>query len=341
MNPENKIVTDRSLIDENKWAAFIKAHSNGNIFHSPAMVRLYEETGFEKPVTLFYLDNKGIIKGVLSAFILHEGKSLFSWLTSRAVIWGGPVSENGDSEISDSLLKSLNEELRGSVTYIQIRNLTDTSKNRKVFTDNGYKYDDHLNILFDLKKTYTLLWDEMHPTRRKQINRSARRGVTTFVSEAADEDTVTRCYDILKDVYKRAGLPLPDLSFFLRAAGMRSSDYGFRVATAVCENKIIGFRFFLLFSGLLYDWYAGSDDAYYDKYPNDVLPWAIIKWGSEKGYHTFDFGGAGHPREKYGVRDYKMKFGGKVVNYGRYLFVQRPLVYYPAKFAMKIKNKLF
>ena len=43
-----------------------------------------------------------------------------------------------------------------------------------------------------------------------------------------------------------------------------------------------------------------------------------MEWGLNNGYSVLDFGGAGKPNEKYGVRDYKMKFGGELVNFGRY-----------------------
>ena len=49
-----------------------------------------------------------------------------------------------------------------------------------------------------------------------------------------------------------------------------------------------------------------------------LLPWKIMEWGHENGYKLFDFGGAGKPNIPYGVRDYKLKFGGDLVNFGRF-----------------------
>ena len=45
--------------------------------------------------------------------------------------------------------------------------------------------------------------------------------------------------------------------------------------------------------------------------------WDIIRWGAKNGYGVLDFGGAGKPGEEYGVRDFKSKFNGKLVNFGR------------------------
>ena len=54
------------------------------------------------------------------------------------------------------------------------------------------------------------------------------------------------------------------------------------------------------------------------------------------GYDIFDFGGAGTPKKSYGVRDYKKKFGGKLVNYGRYEEIRRPLKFATANVGFKL-----
>jgi hypothetical protein len=40
---------------------------------------------------------------------------------------------------------------------------------------------------------------------------------------------------------------------------------------------------------------------------------------------VFDFGGGGRADEEYGVRDFKAKFGGELVNYGRNVCVHGPV----------------
>ena len=95
------------------------------------------------------------------------------------------------------------------------------------------------------------------------------------------------------------------------------SDY-VKVFVVEIEGTIIGTRVELCFKDLVYDWYAGADDNYKNHYPNDVLPYSILIWGKENGFKSFDFGGAGKPDVPYGVRDHKLKFGGQMVEYGRF-----------------------
>jgi lipid II:glycine glycyltransferase (peptidoglycan interpeptide bridge formation enzyme) len=77
----------------------------------------------------------------------------------------------------------------------------------------------------------------------------------------------------------------------------------------------------LLFKDTIYGWYGGSDRAYSSYIPNDLLMWHVLDWGASNGYRVYDFGGAGKPDEPYGVRTFKAKYGGELVNYGRYVHV--------------------
>jgi len=57
-----------------------------------------------------------------------------------------------------------------------------------------------------------------------------------------------------------------------------------------------------------------------------LVAWHAIGWSSEKGYHIFDFGGAGKPnnKEHEGIRRFKEQFGGQLVNFGRYKKIHSP-----------------
>ena len=80
----------------------------------------------------------------------------------------------------------------------------------------------------------------------------------------------------------------------------------------------------LVYKNTIYGWYQGSNREYASCKPNELLLWHVLQWGSDNGYRQFDFGGAGKPGVEYGVRDFKAKFGGTLVNYGRNTCVHAP-----------------
>jgi lipid II:glycine glycyltransferase (peptidoglycan interpeptide bridge formation enzyme) len=68
--------------------------------------------------------------------------------------------------------------------------------------------------------------------------------------------------------------------------------------------------------------------------------WEILRWGAENGYKVYDFGGAGKPEERSGVRDFKAKFGGQLVSYGRNTKNHSPQLIMVSKLGYKIYRKL-
>lgn len=159
-----------------------------------------------------------------------------------------------------------------------------------------------------------------------------KEGCTVVLNK--NPEALTECYAILTEVYQRAKLPLPNYSHFDAIWQHTTDQIGLRLFTAMWEGQIIGCVLCLACGDTLYDYYAGAYSRYYSKYPNDLLPWAVIMWGKENGFSWFDFGGAGKPGVPYGVRDYKKKFGGSFVNHGRY-----EKNHYPALLA--VANQLF
>ena len=216
---------------------------------------------------------------------------------------------------------------------MRVMDVLDTS-----FYNNHYTKEEHLDIRFNLKRGEEYLWGQIHPTRRKQIRRSLNRGAFVENPKKLDDNIISECYEMLESTYKNAGLPLLEKDFFVNIFNELSQKGNIQIFLAKFEKEIIGFRFVLLFNGLIYDWYASSKQEYNDKYPNDLLPWEIIKWGIQKGYSYFDFGGAGNPKIKYGVRDYKLKFGGEVINYGRFIRINKPFRMLIGRLGLKLKR---
>ena len=90
----------------------------------------------------------------------------------------------------------------------------------------------------------------------------------------------------------------------------------------------------------MYDWYVGTDPNYNKYYPNDFLPYKIMDWGINHDYKLFDFGGAGTPDISYGVRDFKVKFGGELVNLCRFKRINNKVLWYFSNFGFRLFRKL-
>jgi serine/alanine adding enzyme len=301
-------------------------HPKGNVFHTPEYFDLCNSISLYNGTAICCMSGEKIC-GMLIAVVQHDFPSFLGALTARSVIWGGPLTENNNEEIVSLLLEAYNNKVKRNVLFSQFRNLSDISLWTKTFETAGYKFEEHLNILIDLSRDKEQLWSDIHPTRRKQINRSAKREVMTSIPEKIDNDKLRKCFDLLQKVYRKTGLPLPGYYYFENAVKIFDKKGILKLFLAEYNNEIIGFRMVLCFKRTIYDWYAAGSEDHLDKYPNDVLPWEVLKWGYKNDFMSFDFGGAGKPSQEYGVRDYKLKFGGQVVNWGRFTLIHKKSTY--------------
>lgn len=334
-----KIVTHKEEIDPARWSDFVFNHPNGNIFQTPDIYKVYEAAKNHSPHVVACVDvATDEVLGILVSVILKEYSGLMGKLTTRSIIAGGPLCKNDNPAILEALLAAYNKMIKSKAIYSQVRCQHDTSSLKSVFEKQGYRFEEHLNILIDLKKTEEQLWKECNSKRRQKIRGAERDGIA--VSEVTNAEDRIQAYKILHQVYKRAKLPFPDFSLFSSAFSVLIPQNKLKVYGAYSENKLVGIRIILLYKKTVYDWYAGSFSEYYNLHPNDVLPWKIFCQSQKNGFEVFDFGGAGKPNQPYPVRDFKKQFGGTFVNFGRYEIIHQPFVFQLAKMGFKLWQKL-
>jgi lipid II:glycine glycyltransferase (peptidoglycan interpeptide bridge formation enzyme) len=66
-----------------------------------------------------------------------------------------------------------------------------------------------------------------------------------------------------------------------------------------------------------------------------MATWAAMEFANNNHIPIFDFMGAGIKGLDYGVRDYKSRFGGELVEYGRFIKIADPILYKIGRFVLK------
>jgi len=319
----------------NTWSEFVENHPNGNIFQTPEMYEIYLNTKNYEPVLITVFDDSDKLLGLLLAVIQKEYSGVLGKVTSRAIIIGGPLVEDNDADILRYILKAFNERIKGSVVFSQFRNLWDWNELKSIFNEFSFEYEAHLDILVDIEPNEDELWKKIASKARNKIRKSIKANIT-FEVIIPDESLVDKAYEIFQEIYKNAKIPLADKSLFMNSFKVLSKKNMIKYFCAIKDNEVIGIRIGLLYKNLIYDWYAGSLHEYYKYNPNDFLPYNTLVWGHENGFKTFDFGGAGKPNVPYGVRDHKMKFGGELVEFGRFEKVHKPKLMKVAKAGLEL-----
>jgi serine/alanine adding enzyme len=250
---------------------------------------------------------------------------LFYHWTTRAIAYGGVLSVPGPegTEALKLLLQAYRRKMQGRILFTELRNLFDLGEMQPVLKECNFPFEEHMNFLIDLDQSEEMLWHCISKSGRQSVRTSGNKG--TSIEEITDRSQLRIAYNLLQNVYTRVRVPLAHISLFEAAYDILGPREMFKGFLARAGDHIIGTCFILIYNRRIIDWYAGSDRAFSSHCSGDLLIWHILKWSKEHGLHVFDFGGAGKPGEEYGPRDFKAKFGGAAVYYGRNLCIHSPV----------------
>ena len=199
---------------------------------------------------------------------------------------------------------------------------------------------------------------QMKRDKKRQLKQSIEAGVEVVLEPTQEQ--IVEWYELLKRLYRRIHRPLPSVNVFLRLNksgigrlfvviykgrvisgsamlyyinGQQSTVNGFNPLRYVCGRssraslqtggQYEGQRI-MCDSQLFYDWYRASIDLRIEGvYPSVVSTWQALQLVADMGGGRFDFMGAGPQNREYGVRDFKLEFGGELTaeyRYRKYLF---------------------
>ena len=307
-----------------------------NYFQSIEFLRfIYTVKGY-RPFVLLALSDNGRVAGSLMGVIQSDGGGLKAWFSRRLIVWGGPVlaADSGAErqEVARKLLKALKKHAKGNAIFIEFRNFFDCSDLNDSFEASGFQFRPHLNYLVKTDDDAAVK-GRMSSNRRRQIKTSLAAGA--IVTEPESEADVLAMYEILRKLYKeKVKKPLPGPDLFVN---MWKSEHA-KVFLVKYEGQVVGGSIGPVFRNkVLYQWYiCGENGTISGLHPSVLASWAPIDYGVQNGYDHFDFMGAGKPEEDYGVREFKARFGGEQVCYGRYEMVLNRSLYKVGKLGLKV-----
>ena len=339
----------QALIDRSPYATWFQTKEAYEFYAAlsseliPFAFGIEEYRGDEAMRQLGDKDGSRLV-GVIVGYITRERNAIKQFFTRRAIIIGGPViDEDATAEEVAALLNAVKKLQRSdlqpkgrttatrstglSPIYIETRNFHDYSKWKSVFEANGFAYQPHYDIHVHCDAAH-----QMSERRQRELKRAFKNGAE--IIEAQSEQQIRDWYQILSQLYcEKVRTPLFSEEFFLQFYRNGVGKY----LLVKYQGKVIGGMMCpILKNKAIYEWYVcGLDEEYRELYPSVMATYAAIEYAKAKGLPLFDFMGAGKPTVPYGVRDFKMEFGGHLVEHGRFLCIRRPLLYWIGKLGVK------
>jgi len=313
-------------LDIDAWDGFLEGNPHANVFHSRHMFQSFQRAARCKPFLWAAVGRDGRVLAMLQPVEITVWNGPLRYLTTRAVAHGSVLCEPGpDGERAlGTLLEAYKSETKHRLLFTELRNLADMSGHQHVMRECGFRYEDHLNFLIDLRRPARDLWGGIRGSARRNIEKAQRQNVR--IDKARCPQDVIDAYGVLTKGYRRIQVPLPDISLFESAFEIMRPLRMFDILLARVDEQTIGVVTLLVYKEVMLYWYSAFLREYSEYRPADLLVWRALELGQQYGCRTFDFGGGGKPAEEYGVRDFKAKFGGVLVNFGRNTCVHAPRI---------------
>jgi len=323
-------------IDRKKWSEFVSDHPQGNIFQTPEMYDVYKNTKHYEPIFLAVLDKENEILGTLLAVIQKEHSGFWGSLSARSIIFGGPIIKNESKEVLKIILNEYDKVIEKKAIYTQFRNFWDLSVLSQIFSNYGFKFKPWLNYVIDLTVGKNKLFYNLSSSIRRQIRKSVKNNL--IVTDDVRLNDINSFYRILSKFYiNKVKKPLPNFDFFNSINDLLGKRGLAKYFIIKYNEKLIGGIVCLITpEKCIYEFYVFGHKGFKNIYPSVVATWTAIAWGADNNLKYFDFMGAGSPKHNYGVREFKSKFGGKLVSYGRYEKIHKPFLMLVGKFGLKL-----
>ena len=332
----NKIVFDNHISEE-KWNSLQNEATFCPWFQTYKAFLFYKNTSTVDAFAVG-VENDGVLKCLTVGYIQKEGGAIKQFFSKRAVILGGPLLHKQlNAEELSQMLDAVKKRLEGKAIYIEFRFFSNYKQWVNVFEDQDFKYQQHYDIIVNTKNKDDVL-NKMGKSRKRDIKLSLREGARIIQNPTPKQ--VKEYYAVLSNLYRtKVKTPLFPLSFFEDL----SNDSEFHLFLVEYQGKIIGGTVCVGAKGaVLYEMYAcGIDGVYKNVFPSELATYAAIEYAFENGYASLDMMGAGKPNDGgYGVRDFKLKFGGDLLEYGRSIFICNFYLYNLGKFVVNLIKRL-
>jgi lipid II:glycine glycyltransferase (peptidoglycan interpeptide bridge formation enzyme) len=323
-------------INVEQWQNLVQVSPFSSYFQTKECYDFYCSLSFLSPF-LFGVEENGKLSGVACGYIVADGNKIKRFFSRRAIILGGILlQENISGNALKTLLNFIVKNLKNKAIYIELRNYNNYSKYKKIFTENGFIYNEHLNFHIQTPNVETAM-SKMSSTKRRDVKISQKNGAETV--ELISKNDLKIFYEILNNLYQtKIKTPFFPFDFFEKIEKLPGS----KVFGIKFDGNIVGGSVCVLLKNhAVYEWFCcGLDEQFKNIYPSTLATWTGIEFAAQNGCKYFDMMGAGTPDKDYGVRDFKSKFGGKLVEFGRFLYLCNPLLYKFGKFYIQIQKIL-
>ena len=292
--------------------------------HSSELFHVYARTPGYTPILIVASIEERPVAKLLS--VIRRSVRLFPpSIIHRCEVYGtGEYFDDtlNREDLFGQMLEHLTQEVLKDCFLIEFRNLPTSLFGYKHFRRCNYFAMNWIRVYNSLHSMPPE--ERLDASRRRQINRALRLGVSTKIAETEEEQQAF--LQMLKRNYSsKIRKHFPDLKLF----HLLTNEYGEhetgKIFLVKYGEKIIGGSFCMYSGDTAYLCFSGGlRKSYAWLYPGVMAVWAAIQYAYKQGYSHLEFVDAGLPFAKTGYRNFILRFGGKQISTRRWFRFRWP-----------------
>ncbi len=315
MTVEIRVATDE---DRDRWNGYVERASQATLCHElaalEAMARhsdttLYPLIGFvgQEPIGLFPVFERQI--GPLS--------TVFSPPPHIRVPYLGPTFLNLEKLKQRKRERRRERFLAGCLAWIDDRlapryghiRTTTAFPDTRPFDWHGYAVSPEYTYVVDLARSEQDLLESFSSDARRNVRNTAN---SAYDIEIGGRDGLSRIYHQVRTRYESQGIGFDVPESFVLDLAAHSTSGAVRPYALSVDGEFVGGIIALEHGDTIGRWLGGvRTDADVDVPTNDLLDWAVMTDGRERGCRRYDLIGADTPR----INRYKAKFNPALERY--------------------------
>ena len=333
-------------VDSNNWNSDLKKSNYSTYLQTVENLKINSnENTF--PVFITILDEKDTVVGQLGMLIIKTsvqyGSTLFqklskmaSRISTRGVWLYGPIIHTENKmqriEILRMILKANNEIVdKYNLVFIEgysaPLDISLYDNEIKEYRKNGYHSKKYVTFITDLKKPIEEIWKNVQKYTKKNVNRSAKRGVV--VKELKTFEESKQVISLFQKWGKAKGIVVSDPEQQLEKFWERQNSGLEKTFLAFKEQQLVSSITVSYFNNVVIPVQVlNSYSSIARNLGGPALTWYAIKWAKEFKFAIYDITGGPLLSESDLVNDkhgmsaihYKKKWGGK--QYTHYYFIK-------------------
>ena len=303
------------LTAHRSWNEYVEKHPKGSVFHTREMYRVFEDTPGYTPMWIGARDADGEIIAILCAVKVATVSGMLSRFASRSIMFAEPICDDTDEGILAlaKLIEFHDEKWCKQTLFTEVRPMQPQGSEAVALENSNYKQLDYCNYVNDLSDGHHVLASRIKKTMRK-VRTAKRRGLV--IDKGNNAALVGRAYRQIQTSYAHSRVPVAPVEI-LEAAVRHLPPGVLQIRVGHIGGADVAAAVGLVYKNRYFAWYNGTTR------PKGIagaatLVWDEIETACRLGLSEYDFGGAGWPDEDFGPREFKSRFGGKLVNHSRY-----------------------